>query len=44
VQVSVDTAVAALEAPRWEITVAEDRPRKAAGSGVDAVVRARRRA
>jgi SAM-dependent methyltransferase len=44
VQVSVDTAVATLEAPRWEITVAEDRPRRAAGSGVDAVVRTRRRA
>jgi SAM-dependent methyltransferase len=44
VQVSVDTAVAALGSPRWEITVAEDRPRKAAGTGVDAVVRARRRA
>jgi SAM-dependent methyltransferase len=42
VQVSVDTAVAALEPLGWEILVAEDRPRAAAGTGVDAVVRARR--
>ena len=42
VQVSVDVAVAALEPDRWEIVVAEERPREAAGSGVDAVVRARR--
>lgn len=40
VQVSVDTAVAALDPSRWEIVVAEDRPREAAGTGVDAVVRA----
>lgn len=43
VQVSVDTAVAALDPGDWEIVVAEDRPRAAAGSGVDAVVHARRR-
>jgi SAM-dependent methyltransferase len=43
VQVSVDTAVPALERDRWDIVVAEDRPR-AAGGGVDAVVHARRRA
>jgi len=43
VQVSVDTAVAALDPSRWEIVVAEDRPREAAGTGVDAVVRARAR-
>jgi hypothetical protein len=40
VQVSVDTAVEALGG--WEILVAEDRPRAAVGSGVDAVIRARR--
>jgi SAM-dependent methyltransferase len=40
VQVSVDTAVAALDPSRWDILVAEDRPREAAGTGVDAVVRA----
>ena len=43
VQVSVDTAIAALDARRWEIVVAEDRQRETAGTGVDAVVRARRR-
>lgn len=42
VQVSVDTALAALDTGRWEIVVAEERPRDAAGSGVDAVVRATR--
>jgi SAM-dependent methyltransferase len=42
VQVSVDTALAALEPDRWEVVVAEDRPREVAGSGVDAVVHARR--
>ena len=42
VQVSVDTAVAALDPGRWEVVVAEDRPRAAAGTGVDAVIRARR--
>jgi hypothetical protein len=42
VQVSVETAVAALDPRRWEPVVAEDRPRPAAGSGVDAVIRARR--
>lgn len=41
VQVSVDDAVAALAPDRWEIVVAEDRPRAAAGTGVDAVIRAR---
>jgi SAM-dependent methyltransferase len=43
VQVSVDTALAALDPGGWEILVAEDRPREAAGTGVDAVVRAIRR-
>ena len=40
VQVDVDTARAALDPSRWEVLVAEDRPRQAAGTGVDAVVRA----
>lgn len=38
VQVDVDTATAALDPSRWEVLVAEDRPRQAAGTGVDAVV------
>jgi 2-polyprenyl-3-methyl-5-hydroxy-6-metoxy-1,4-benzoquinol methylase len=42
VQVSVDTAVAALDAGHWELVVAEDRTRAASGTGVDAVIRARR--
>jgi SAM-dependent methyltransferase len=42
VQVSVEAAVAALHPHRWEFVVAEDRPRAAAGTGVDAVIRARR--
>ena len=42
VQVSVDTAVAALDPDRWEVAVAEDRPRAQPGSGVDAVICARR--
>jgi hypothetical protein len=44
VQVAVDTAIGALDPSRWEILVAEDRPRQAAGTGVDAVVRATARA
>ncbi len=43
VQVSVDAAVAALDPARWELLVAEDRPRTVAGSGVDAVICACRR-
>ena len=43
VQVSVDTALAALDADRWEMVVAEDRVRPRAGTGVDAVIHARRR-
>ena len=43
VQVSVDAAVAALDPIRWEMVVAEDRPRAIAGTGVDAVIHARRR-
>jgi 2-polyprenyl-3-methyl-5-hydroxy-6-metoxy-1,4-benzoquinol methylase len=42
VQVSVDTAAAALDPARWEFSVAEDRPRAMAGTGVDAVICARR--
>jgi len=42
VQVSVETAIAALDHHRWEVDVAEDRPRPAACTGVDAVIRARR--
>jgi len=42
VQVSVDAAAAALGRDRWALVVAEDRPRTAAGTGVDAVIRARR--
>lgn len=42
VQISVDTALAALDPGEWEILVAEDRPRTAASTGVDAVVHARR--
>ena len=41
VQVSVDAAVASLD-PSWDIAVAEDRPRAMAGTGVDAVICARR--
>jgi len=41
VQVSVEDAVAALDPGRWEIVVAEERPRATAGSGVDAVTCAR---
>jgi SAM-dependent methyltransferase len=43
VQVSVDEAIAALDAPAWDIAVAEDRPRSAVGTGVDALIRAVRR-
>jgi 2-polyprenyl-3-methyl-5-hydroxy-6-metoxy-1,4-benzoquinol methylase len=43
VQVSVEAAVAALDPREWELLVAEERPRAVAGSGVDAVIRARRR-
>jgi SAM-dependent methyltransferase len=42
VQVSVDEAVAALDPARWEFVVAENRPRAMAGTGVDAVICARR--
>jgi SAM-dependent methyltransferase len=42
VQVSVASASAALDDRRWEVDVAENRPRAVAGTGVDAVIRARR--
>jgi len=42
VQVSVESAVAGLDPSEWELVVAEDRPRAIAGTGVDAVIRARR--
>jgi hypothetical protein len=42
VQVSVDATVAVLDRGRWECIVAEDRPRAMAGTGVDAVICARR--
>jgi len=43
-QVSVEAAVATLDAELWELMVAEERPRAASNTGVDAVIRARRRA
>jgi 2-polyprenyl-3-methyl-5-hydroxy-6-metoxy-1,4-benzoquinol methylase len=43
VQVSVERALVALDSSAWEVVVAEERPRAVAGSGVDAVIRARRR-
>ena len=43
VQVSVEAALAVLRADEWDVAVAEDRPRRVAGSGVDAVIRAIRR-
>ena len=42
VQISVTTAIAALDPNDWEILLAEDRPRATANTGVDAVVQARR--
>jgi hypothetical protein len=42
VQVSVDATVAVLDRGRWAVIVAEDRPRAMAGTGVDAVICARR--
>jgi 2-polyprenyl-3-methyl-5-hydroxy-6-metoxy-1,4-benzoquinol methylase len=43
VQVSVEAARAALDPARWQLLVAEERPRAVAGTGVDAVIRALRR-
>ncbi len=42
VQASVETALGALDRDRWELLVADNRPRPIAVSGVDAVIRARR--
>jgi SAM-dependent methyltransferase len=42
VQVSVETATAALDEDQWEVDVAEERLRAAADTGVDAVICARR--
>jgi 2-polyprenyl-3-methyl-5-hydroxy-6-metoxy-1,4-benzoquinol methylase len=41
-QVTVAAARAVLDAPAWELAIAEERPRAAVGSGADAVVCARR--
>jgi len=43
VQVSVESAPAALDPGTWDLAVAEERPRAVAGTGVDAVIVARRR-
>lgn len=43
VQVSVEEAIAVLDSRTWEVVVAEERPRAVAGTGVDAVICARRR-
>jgi SAM-dependent methyltransferase len=43
VQASVDAVAPALDPERWELIAAEERRRAEAGSGVDAVIRARRR-
>jgi hypothetical protein len=43
VQVTVDAAIPVLVPQRWEMLIAEDRPRAVEGSGFDAVVHARRR-
>lgn len=42
-QVSVEAVAAVLDSGLWELIVAEERSRAVAGSGVDAVIRARRR-
>jgi 2-polyprenyl-3-methyl-5-hydroxy-6-metoxy-1,4-benzoquinol methylase len=42
VQVSVESAVASLDPSEWELVVAEERTRAVAGTGVDAVIRAKR--
>ena len=41
-QVSVESAVAALDPGGWTLAVAEERPRAIAGTGVDAVILAKR--
>jgi hypothetical protein len=42
VQVSIESAVAVLDPSEWELVSAEERPRTIAGTGVDAVILARR--
>jgi 2-polyprenyl-3-methyl-5-hydroxy-6-metoxy-1,4-benzoquinol methylase len=42
VQISVEEAVAVLTPSAWKLVVAEERPRAIAGTGVDAVIFARR--
>lgn len=42
VQVSLEAAVAALDANAWELLVAQERPRTHGPAGVDSVIRARR--
>jgi SAM-dependent methyltransferase len=42
VQISVESALVSLDRDSWECVVAEERPRAVAGTGVDAVIRARR--
>ena len=44
VQVTVEAALTVLDPRRWEVAIAEERPRAQAGSGFDAVICARRRA
>jgi len=43
VQVTVEDAVAVLDAPQWELLIVEDRERAVVGSGFDAVICAHRR-
>jgi len=43
VQVSVGAVLAALDPGQWQPIVADERPRPVAGTGVDAVIRVRRR-
>ena len=42
VQVAVESAVGALDPRHWDLVIAEERARSVAGTGVDAVIRARR--
>lgn len=41
-QVSVEDVVTTLDPARWELVIAEERPREVPGTGVDAVIRAQR--
>jgi 2-polyprenyl-3-methyl-5-hydroxy-6-metoxy-1,4-benzoquinol methylase len=43
VQVSIEAATSVLDPLSWSMEVAEERPRTQVGSGVDALIRARRR-